>query len=412
MKFQLASPSHYFTDLSLPWSLHLSQWDETKFVPVARGIHRNVVKFISNGAKVYALKELREHVAEHEYKMLRELEERGLPVVEAVGLITKRDEDVPFREGLTGQIDMCERALLITEFLEGSLPYRVIIERGVKEYQLNMMLDALADLLVKLHLAGFYWGDTSLSNALFRRDAGQMAAYLVDAETGEFFDYLSDGRREYDLDLAHTNIAGDLMDLQAAGLLPEEMDPVDLADSLVDRYNTLWHELTRDETFAPEEQYLLESRIRRLNKLGYDIEEMEITTMDEGRKARMQVKVVEPWHSRKRMQALTGLSVQENQARRLLSDLHQYRARLSESAGMEVPEVVAAYRWLTEVYQPTIEKVPDEMRGGLDDAEMFHEILEHRWYSSESAGRDIGIDEAAHSYVEKVLKPRHNHGIF
>ena len=68
-------------------------------------------------------------------------------------------------------------------------------------------------LLVRLHLAGFFWGDVSLSNTLFRRDAGAFAAYLVDAETGELHDRLSDGQREHDLDIARVNIAGELMDL-------------------------------------------------------------------------------------------------------------------------------------------------------------------------------------------------------
>ena len=42
--------------------------------------------------------------------------------------------------------------------------------------------NAFAGLLVELHLAGLYWGDCSLSNILWRRDAGAMMAYLVDAE--------------------------------------------------------------------------------------------------------------------------------------------------------------------------------------------------------------------------------------
>ena len=412
MKFQLASPSNYFTNLALPWSLHLTQWPEQHFVDVAHGIHRNVVKFTSHGDKVYAMKELRQNVAEHEYEMLKELEERGLPVVEVVGLITERDIEVPPREYIDDYVDMNERALLITQYLDGSLPYRVIIERGIHIDQLEMMLDALAELLVRLHISGFYWGDCSLSNALFKRDAGHMAAFLVDAETGEFFDFLSIGRREYDLDLAHTNIAGDLMDLQAAGVLPINLDPVDLADSLVDRYNNLWNELTRDEVFSPAEQYKVESRIRRLNDLGFDIEEMEISTLDSGEKVRMQVKVVEPWHHRRRLQNLTGLSVQENQARRLLTDLDQYKARLSQDFGREVPEAVAAFRWLTEVYQKALEAIPQDLKGGLEDAELFHELLEHRWFTSEYAGKDIGLDEAIRSYIENVLKQRKQGGEF
>ncbi|MFN2629163.1 MAG: hypothetical protein ABR569_11060 [Gaiellaceae bacterium] len=72
------------------------------------------------------------------------------------------------------------------------------------------MLNAFAELLVRLHLAGFIWGDCSLFNTLFRRDAGALSAYLVDAETGELHGQVSDGQRRYDLDIAKENFAGEL----------------------------------------------------------------------------------------------------------------------------------------------------------------------------------------------------------
>ena len=411
MKIQIASPSHYITDLRYPWSKHLSQWPPELFVEVARGIHRNVVRFISNNNQVYALKELMTPIARNEYRLLRELQEMGLPVVEAVGLITHRDEGVSEAKRnyeLVGEtVDMKDRALLVTHYLEGALPYRIIIQQGISVQQLNHMLDALAELLVRLHLSGFYWGDCSLSNALFRRDAGLMAAYVVDAETGEMREKLSDGRREYDLELAELNIGGDLMDLEAyCGRLPGGQDPVDLANSLVTRYKALWDELTQEDIFEPEDQFRIEKRIRRLNELGFDVEEMELTTVDNGQRVRMVPQVVEHWHHRRRLNNLTGLHVQENQARRLLNDLSRYRIYLSDKEGRDVPEPVAAYRWLSEVFNPTIEAIPDELKGRLDNAELFHEVLEHRWYLSEANGKDVGQVKATQSYVDTVLKRR------
>lgn len=409
MKFQIASPSHYFTDLRLPWSRHLDEWPERDFVEVARGIHRNVVKFISHKDRVYALKELATPIAQKEYKVLRELEELGLPVVEPVGLVTHRDENVGVaQEGREPTaMSMKNRGLLITNYLVGALPYRIIIQQGISKEQMFQMLDALAELLVRLHLSGFYWGDCSFSNALFRRDAGLMAAYLVDAETGELLEELTDRRREFDLDLAHTNIAGDLMDLDAAVGLPGQLDPIDLADSLVERYNNLWAELTRTDVFDPENQYMIEKRISRLNDLGFDVEEMEITTVDNGKQVRMVPRVVEHWHHKRRLSSLTGLQVQENQARRLLNSLNRYRVILCEQDGRDVPLPVAAYRWISEVFNPSVQTIPPELKGGLDDAELFHEILEHRWYLSEERNEDVGIAYAAKSYVDRVLKKRH-----
>ncbi|MDN3650165.1 DUF4032 domain-containing protein [Reinekea marina] len=410
MKFQIASPSHYFTDLRLPWSRHLNEWPESLFVEVARGIHRNVVKFISHKERVYALKELATPIATKEYRLLRELEEMGLPVVEPVGLVTHRNENIQEASShlVTSErhFDMKGRGLLITNYLVGALPYRIIIQQGISPAQMHQMLDALAELLVRLHLSGFYWGDCSFSNALFRRDAGLMAAYLVDAETGELMDEVSQNRREFDVDIAHTNIAGDLMDLEASVGLPGNLDPVDLSDYLVERYNLLWAELTRDEVFDPEDQYLIEKRIGRLNDLGFDVEEMEITTVDNGKQVRMVPRVVEHWHHKRRLASLTGLQVQENQARRLLNSLYRYKVTLSEQAGSEVPLPVAAYRWLSEIFNPAVQEIPSHLKGDLDDAEMFHEILEHRWYLSEEKGHDVGMECASRSYIDNVLSKR------
>jgi len=412
MKFQIASPSHYFTDLRLPWSRHLNDWPEEYFVEVARGIHRNVVKFISHKDQVYALKELSTPIAQKEYRLLRELQELGLPVVEPVGLVTNRDENVSGSTYLSvakpRTVDLHNRGLLITNYMVGALPYRNIVQQGISPKQMHQMLDALAELLVRLHLSGFYWGDCSFSNALFKRDAGLMAAYLVDAETGELLDELTDRRREHDLDLAHTNIAGDLMDIEASFGLPGQMDPVDLADSLLDRYNNLWAELTHFEIFNPEDQFLIEKRISRLNDLGFDVEEMEITTVDDGKQVRMVPRVVEHWHHKRRLAALTGFQVQENQARRLLNSLNRYRITLSEKEGRDVPLPVAAYRWISEIFNPSVQNIPIELKGGLDDAEIFHEILEHRWYLSEATHADVGMPFASQSYIDTVLRRRNS----
>jgi tRNA A-37 threonylcarbamoyl transferase component Bud32 len=90
----------------------------------------------------------------------------------------------------------------------------VILSGEVTPTEILNMANALALLLVRLHLLGFWWGDCSLSNTLFRRDANDYAAYLVDAETGEFQKSLSDGQREHDLELAHFNVAAELEDFR------------------------------------------------------------------------------------------------------------------------------------------------------------------------------------------------------
>jgi hypothetical protein len=115
-------------------------------------------------------------------------------------------------------------------------------------------------------------------------------------------------------------------------------------------------------------------------------------------------KVVEPGHHRRRLLHLTGLDAQENQARRLLNDLTRYRAWLDRSGKAPVSEAAAAGRWLSEVFEPSIAAVPAELQGKRAPAEIFHELLEHRWFLSEQAGKDVGLDKTIPSYVEKVLR--------
>jgi len=305
--------------------------------------------------------------------------------------------------GRTGEDGDELEAVLITRHLSFSLPYRWLFTgRGVPDLRARL-LDALAALLVRLHLDGFFWGDCSLSNALFRRDAGALSAYVVDAETTEHHPTLSSGQRRHDLDLATTNVAGELLDLVAAGRLPDDVDPAEVADDLERRYCALWDELTGEEVFGRDERYRVGQRLQRLNALGFDVEEVAVLTTDDGTRLRLQPRVVEEGHHSRHLRQLTGLEVQENQARRLLNDVAEYRAHLERTEGLSPPDAVAAYRWLREAFEPVIAAIPAEHRSKLEPAEAFHEILEHRWLLSEQAGHDVSTDEAVAHYVATIL---------
>jgi hypothetical protein len=397
----MAAPLGHPDFLDLPWGLPLEEWESERLVEVPRGISRHVVRFVNYDGALFALKELPGRLAEREYRLLRHLAGEGIPVVEAVGIVTDRASGyAETGVGPTPQLD----PVLITRHVEFSLPYRTLFTgRGVPDLR-NKLLDALVQLLVRLHLAGFFWGDCSLSNTLFRRDADRLAAYLVDAETGEIHPELTDGQREHDLIIARENIGGELMDVQAAyGALPD-VDPVETADEICQRYLSLWYEVTREEEFGLDERYLIDTRLRRLNELGFDVEEMELVGGDGRFRLRVQPKVVERGHHRHRLLMLTGLDVQEQQARRLLNDMASFGAHLEHVEGRRLPESVLAFRWLTEVFEPTIAAIPTELRGKLEPAQLFHELLEHRWFLSEAAGQDVGMDETVESYIQNVLR--------
>jgi hypothetical protein len=377
--------------ITLPWNTPLAEWPEEYLVALPRGISRHVVRFVRVGNEIYALKEVMEHLALHEYELLRDLARLDTPSVEAVGVVTARVDN----QG--GALD----PILITRHLQFSLPYRSLFNRGVRQDTVNRLVDAMVVLLARLHLSGFLWGDVSLSNTLFRRDAGAFAAYLVDAETSELHDRLTNGQREHDLTIARTNLYGEFSDLEAGGLLDVALDPLVLVETIESRYRELWDELTGVEEFNTGEMHRIESRVRRLNALGFDVAELDITTDFAGSTVRIQPKVVDAGHHSRRLIRLTGMDTEENQARRLLNDLDYYRA-FTDQQGAD--EAIVAHEWLTERFEPIVQSVPMDLRAKLEPAELYHEMLEHRWFLSERAGAEVSMEEAAESYVNTVLR--------
>ena len=393
MRFVFSPPAEEAAGLlSLPWTEPLEDWDDERLVEIRqRGISRHVVRFIADGGGLYALKSIDERLARREYRLLRALAESGVPAVEVVGIAVGlgRDSD----------------AILVTKFLTYATTYRAVFSRprggGPPA---DKLLDALVELLVRLHLSGFFWGDCSLSNTLFRYDAGALEAYFLDAETSEKYEELSAGQRQFDVELAVERIFGELLDLQAGDLLPADIDPLDVAGGLLSRYERLWDELTREEIIPRSEQrFRIEERLRRLNELGFAADEVELISTPDGSRLRVHTRVAEAGDHRRKLFLRTGIDAGENQARRLLNDIASFRAYLEQKERRPVSEIVAANRWLVEVYDPVVESIPPDLQGRLAPAEVFHEVLEHRWYMSEHAGRDVGTTAAARSYFQRVL---------
>ncbi|WP_110183020.1 DUF4032 domain-containing protein [Nocardioides solisilvae] len=373
----------------LPWHLPLEEWTDEFVVPLPRGLSRHVVRIVRLGQRTYAVKETQEPIAFREYRTLRDLRRLDLPTVVPQGVVAGRT-------GADGELP----AALVTEHLRFSLPYRSLFQHGATAAHVPLLIDALVVLLVRLHLAGFFWGDVSLSNVLFRRNAGEFSAYLVDAETGELHDVVGRRMREHDVTIGCENVFAELLDLQASGAVAGDLEPHAIITMLRERYAALWAELTREEEFSTTEMWRIEQRIERLNELGFDVDELDIITDYDGDRVRIQPKVVDLGHHARELASLTGMNVEENQARRLLNDLAAYTAH--HDLGREDRDAVAN-RWLTTVYEPIVAMIPAHARGKLEPAEVFHEILEHRWYLSEQAGHEVDIFETARDYIDKFL---------
>jgi hypothetical protein len=329
--------------------------------------------------------------------MLRRLRKRDIPVVKPIAVVTDRvdanGEPLP--------------AALVTKHLKFSMPYRAVFSQTLRVDTTTRFIDAMAVLLVRLHLSGFYWGDVSLSNVLFRRDAGSFAAYLVDAETGELIDgEMSVGHRGNDIEVARINIAGELLDLQAGGRLDPSIDPVDQASRFVASYERLWAELTSWQEMDSTETWKIAERVEHLNELGFDIEEISLKTDLPGSAVRVRPKVVDAGHHSRRLLRLTGIDAEENQARRLLNALDEFAARKGVSGDED-----RAHEWLLTEFEPVLDAVPDDLRGKLDAPQIFHEVLEHKWYLARQRGKDVPLMEAADAYFRDILSHRRDEDV-
>jgi len=374
--------------LDVPWSLPLAEWggSSLRLVELPRGISRHEVRFAAWDSRAYAFKELSAEAAEREYERLIELEALGLPVVTPAGwALVQRGPD--------------ERAgVLITRFLDGALPYRVLFDHPGLERYGERLLDALAGLLVRLHVAGVYWGDCSLSNTLFRRDAGELGAYLVDAETAEAHDSLSERRRVHDLEIMDENVAGELADVALATGLPQGVMQDDAPARIRRRYDALWAEIARELVVGPGEAWRIEERVRSLNSLGFSVGEIELVPAGDGSRLKMRTLVTDRDYHRHRLHDLTGLVAEERQAQLLLNDVRELQAQLVRDSGRSVSLSEAAFRWQNTRWEPTREALKALIEAGGDPIQLYVEVLEHKWFLSERARRDVGLETAIDDY--------------
>lgn len=385
----------------LPWDQPLESWPEDPSLTAQRGISRHIVRLVRStpepDSEIYAVKETVEEFAIREYEALKELGLRGAPSVSQIAVVNGRlDAD--------GNELPCA---IVTRFLPFSLPYRVVLSGSVTQHEITNMANALAHLLVRLHLLGFWWGDCSLSNTLFRRDADGFAAYLVDAETGEFQKHLSNGQREHDLDLARFNVAAELEDLKLAGVLFPDLDPLRASESVITRYRKIWKALSEPQILPTNDRHAVEKAMRSLQDIGFAVEEVDIKLAGDQSTLTFTPKLVAPNYHSLRLKELMGLETEEFQAKRILASFDRFRSREIEKTP---DKSEAAQRWLDEVFYKVVDSVPSELKGRVEDAQLFHEVLEHRWYLGEKSGHDLGLDFATSEYIAQVLPSRMDSG--
>ncbi|MEO5965566.1 MAG: DUF4032 domain-containing protein [Candidatus Limnocylindrales bacterium] len=376
--------------LDLPWELPLRTWDASTLVfrelPV--GPSRHLVRFLVADGRVYALKELPVGVAETEFRVLRHLEDAGLPAVRALGLSVRQD---------------LGDAVLVTEYLRHSMQYRRLLMRfrSVSPAYRDRLLDAMALLLVDLHRGGVYWGDCSLANTLFRRDGDRIQAYLVDAETSAVYPSLSDGQRRFDLDILVENVAFGLADLAAfQGREDEVESAIEGAEWVRSRYEAVWAELYEQPDLIPGDRQTIRARLRRLNDLGFSVD-LEVDPVGPAGSVLLRTSVTTRRYHANELERRTRLRTLEGQAWILLNDLAEYTAWLEyfERRAVPIDAEEAAERWLRDVYRPTLAQISGLVGQDRDLVQAYCDVLEHKWLLSEQADYDVGLQAAIESYL-------------
>jgi len=381
--------------LGLPWDLPLSEWTvpDVALRDIAVGPSRHLVKFVEADGALWALKELPPRIARKEYSVLRQLEDLGLPAVRPAGLVLQPE---------------LGSAILVTRYLDGSWQYRRLFMRLPPNQPKHRarLFDAMASLLVELHRHGVFWGDCSLANTLFSRDGQILQAWLVDAETSEVHPTLSDGQRELDLQILVENVAAGMLDLAARLNRPPELSDTLIAEAqdIQNRYQQLWEILHTEPVFGFADRYRVEGTIRRLNDLGFAVEEVSLQPVSASPdKLRLNVAVGDRRYHAQHLRDLTGMDVGEGQARSLLGDLHTYQGQLCREAGHDVDESTAARLWVMEVATPTMHQAHAAVGYTGTAIQAYCDLLEVRWLLSERAGHDVGTDRALAALSRDVI---------
>jgi uncharacterized protein DUF4032 len=374
--------------LGLPWEVPLEQWNLPNLLDLPKGISRHEVRFLAYPAGIYVVKELAAAPARNDYAVLRQLESVGAPAVVAVGLVEHRTSDHTEEAS----------AALITAYEPFSFSYREILAGAGFGLRRNQMLDAFAGLLVELHLANCFWGDCSLSNVLYRFDAEAIVTIMVDAETAQILDGgLSDGRRLEDVEIMIENVAGGMSDIAAEAGVDIEQADLDLGYDIAERYTKLWAELRQAERITSEERFRITERIDRLNRLGFDVDEVDlIPSIDDTAELMIKVKVGGRNFHANRLKSLTGVEALENQAKAILSDVHYYSAKTGGDTSSG--KATWAVKWRVSEFEPLLSKLRS-IDGVVDPIQAYTDVLHHRYMMASTLGRDVPNEEALLDWV-------------
>jgi hypothetical protein len=173
---------------------------------------------------------------------------------------------------------------------------------------------------------------------------------------------------------------------------------VTAAEGVRDRYLAVWEELHASPDVSPGDRQGVRARVRRLNELGFAVDEINLEPTRGGSRMRVDVTVTTRRFHANALERLTGVTALEGQARLLLNDLREYRLWLEYFDRRSYTEAEGSRRWLSDVLEPTLSRLRASI-GLRDPLQAYCDVLEHKWILSEDAGQDVGLEAAIEAYI-------------
>jgi hypothetical protein len=356
--------------VGLPWHLPIETWraEGVRHIDVRRGIGRHPVIFIEVEGRRYVVKELGLEASRREVAGYHQLRALGVEALEPVGCVVRLSGYLPVETPAGRQYEPDVVGHTVTRLLERVIPDSRLLPRAFSFESRRRIWDAVVDLFVDLHGHGVYWGDASLANMLIhfakvdipyvgRRT--ELKAVLADAETVEFHPHLSDALRASDFGYFLESMEWVTEDLRLAGNAREAGALAADHAYLRERYEALWRIAVEQRAFEAETGLRLRRHLGRVRDAAY---------LDT-----------------------------------LRTHINEHKWYLSERRGVEVSLPEAADDWLTHVFAPLTELFRAEdlprLFPGKTAADLYVEVMTHKYYLSRSAGHDVGLPEALHSYA-------------
>jgi len=85
----------------------------------------------------------------------------------------------------------------------------------------------------------------------------------------------------------------------------------------------------------------------------------------------------------------------------MMNEIQEIRATQSQAGNRSTPLNVAAYYWLEHFYNPVVAQLQPLAGHDMTTAELYCQILEHKWFLSEQAQRDVGHQAATEDYLQR-----------